>query len=384
MNHPGYTGQNRFLARYSLLLLLSLGLITACGGGGSSKPTLSIQGTTVTEGDTGNVEMLFTVTLSKDAKSTLTLNYTSVDGSAESAENDYTPVSGQLTIPEGSRTATVPVIINGDDDFEADETVGLNVSNPQGLSLKQSSYTGTGTITNDDDAEPEGYYTGTANVNGLTLTVTAMAYDDRILMFNTDENVLYDITLNSVTLTDYSATVQVYANGDLDGAGSLKDLSLSGTTDEATISGTFGSSTGFGEGSFTLTFDESNNVGATFDRIVVTGLERWAGDIYGVEVSQGVGRFFANSDETYSAVDQGSPWCQYSGNLVIPESSLNIYQLAHDVVEGNNCEYISENHTGFASIISINGVETLVYAFAGGEDAGGTRYSLFFIGEVIG
>jgi predicted cupin superfamily sugar epimerase len=90
-----------------------------------------------------------------------------------------------------------------------------------------------------------------------------------------------------------------------------------------------------------------------------------------------VGRFSAGNDETYAGTDQGTLSCLYSGTLVISSGDLNIFQLAHDVEELHSCQYISTNHTGFASVVSLNGVDTLVYAFANGT------YGFFAIMEKI-
>ena len=364
----------------AVLAVLMFGL-QGCGGGGggSNGPGLTISLPTALEGDAGNVELVFTVTLSEDAKSALTLDYATRDGSATVADDDYIAATGSIMIPEGSRTASVSVFANGDNDYEADETFDLVVSNAQGIQLDHSSYSGQGIIENDDDAEPKGYYTGTANVNSVTLDdLTGMMYDNRLLMFSPSANVLYDITFTSITVESFTATAQVYVNGDINDPGSLVNLDLSGTTDESSIMGNFTGGSGLGDGSFTLSFDSNNNVGATIDRIMVTtGTSRWGGDIYGVEVSQDVGRFVPANDASYIATDQGSPSCQYSGTLVIPSGELNIFQLAHDVEELHSCQYISASHTGFASVISLNGVDTLVYAFANGS------YSFFAIMEKI-
>jgi hypothetical protein len=94
-------------------------------------------------------------------------------------------------------------------------------------------------------------------------------------------------------------------------------------------------------------------------------------------VSQDVGRFIPAMDETYFAADQGAPSCQYGGTFILPSDELNIYQLTHDVSSITDCQFVSANHTGFASVLNINGVDTLVYAFANGT------YGFFAIMEKI-
>jgi hypothetical protein len=132
---------------FLLLATLILGGLSGCGGsGGSDDSGLSISFPSVMEGDSGNVEMVFTVTLDETAEAEVTLDYSTADGTATEADSDYTTVNDSLTIPKGSSTATVSVFANGDDDFELDESFSLVVSNIQGTTLGKSSYSGQGTI----------------------------------------------------------------------------------------------------------------------------------------------------------------------------------------------------------------------------------------------
>ncbi len=371
MIKPGIELPENGLTRLIIVLfsLLILTELSSCGGDSSTeaKPSLSINSPSVTEGDADTAELIFTITLSEDAASTLTVDYSTTAGSATESDGDFTAVNGQLVITAGSRTASVSVFANGDTVFEQNESFNLVISNPQGLALRENSITGIGTIDNDDDAEPKGYFSGTGTLNGQNLTdLTGLMYNNRLMMFSPSQNVLYDIAL-TITLDTYTATAGVYKNGDITDSGSLANVSLSGTTDENSISGSFSGSSGLGDGSFTLNFDQNNNIGATINRIVVTGTlaDRWAGDIYGVEVSPDVGRFNPSSNmNAYTGTDQGSPGCGYAGNLVIPDADVNIYQLAHDVVTIGGCLWESAGHTGFASVVVINNIDILVYAFA--------------------
>ena len=60
--------------------------------------------------DEGAGQMVFTVSLSEPAAQDVFVNYTTVDGTA-TAGADYGAVSGTLTIPAGSTTATITVPI---------------------------------------------------------------------------------------------------------------------------------------------------------------------------------------------------------------------------------------------------------------------------------
>src|SRR5262245_1337938 len=60
-------------------------------------PTLSINDVSVTEGNNGTVDAVFTVSLSAASSSTVTVNYSTADGTASVADNDYTSRSGTVT-----------------------------------------------------------------------------------------------------------------------------------------------------------------------------------------------------------------------------------------------------------------------------------------------
>ncbi len=58
--------------------------------------------------------------------------------------------SGTLTIPAGSTTGTVNVVVNGDVAYEPNETLSLTLTNPTGATIGDGA--AQGTITNDDKA----------------------------------------------------------------------------------------------------------------------------------------------------------------------------------------------------------------------------------------
>ncbi|HEV3485747.1 MAG TPA: Calx-beta domain-containing protein, partial [Vicinamibacterales bacterium] len=82
------------------------------------------------EGNDGNTVLSFTYDIPFPINSTITGNYTTVDGTATAADNDYVPTSGTFTIPAGStRSNTIQVVIVGDRRVEADETFSIVASN---------------------------------------------------------------------------------------------------------------------------------------------------------------------------------------------------------------------------------------------------------------
>jgi len=138
-----------------MMVLVSTSVVlSGCGGGSSgstpadSLPTLSIAAASVAEGSGGGATDLdFTVTLSAASSSDVMVDYATSDGTALSS-SDYTVADASLTITAGGTTGTITVIVNADTAFEADETLGITLSNPTGATLGTAS--ATGTIFNDD------------------------------------------------------------------------------------------------------------------------------------------------------------------------------------------------------------------------------------------
>ncbi len=96
---------------------------------------------------------VFTVSLDTASTQTVTVDYTTTNGTAISP-GDYTAASGTLTFNPGVMLLTVPVSVTGDAVNECDETFSLGLTNPTGLSCASVSIgtpSGTATI-NDDDA----------------------------------------------------------------------------------------------------------------------------------------------------------------------------------------------------------------------------------------
>jgi 5-hydroxyisourate hydrolase-like protein (transthyretin family) len=110
-------------------------------------PTLSVSDATVVEGDAGSTMATLTVSLSSASSQTVTVAYTTADDTA-TAGSDYLTTFGLLTIPAGSVSENVSIAVNGDHDYEPDETFFLNLSSPTNATLTDAQ--GVVTITNDD------------------------------------------------------------------------------------------------------------------------------------------------------------------------------------------------------------------------------------------
>jgi len=112
-------------------------------------PSLTIADTTISEGNTGTVNAVVTVTLVPVAAQVVTVQYATADGTAQ-AGTDYVAGSGTLTFNPGETTKTITVVINGDTVNEPDETILVNLSNATNATLGDSQ--GQITIKNDAPA----------------------------------------------------------------------------------------------------------------------------------------------------------------------------------------------------------------------------------------
>ncbi len=113
-------------------------------------PSLSVADVSLEEGNVGSVDAMFTIILSPASGKTVTVDYTTSDGTATSG-SDYSPVSGTLTFNPGETSQTVQVPVMGDVVDESDETFFLILSNPVNGLLANSQVQGT--IQDDDTAQ---------------------------------------------------------------------------------------------------------------------------------------------------------------------------------------------------------------------------------------
>ena len=111
----------------------------------SGMPTLSIAGTTVAEPTSGTGTASFPVTLSEASTSTVTVDYTTQDGTgstAATAPRDYEAASGTLTFSPGETSKTIPVTINHSE-FSGKRTFSVALANAQEAEIATGEATGT-------------------------------------------------------------------------------------------------------------------------------------------------------------------------------------------------------------------------------------------------
>src|SRR6185436_19455757 len=115
-----------------------------------AEPTISINDVSVSEGNAGTTSAGFTVSLSNASSQTITVDYTTADGSA-AAGSDYVTTSGTVTFTPGQVTQPISVTVNGDTTFEPNESFFVNLTGPTNATISDNQ--GTGGV-NNDDAEP--------------------------------------------------------------------------------------------------------------------------------------------------------------------------------------------------------------------------------------
>ena len=118
----------------------------------SVAPGISINDVTMTEGNSGTKNFVFTVTRSDNSRA-VSVRYKTTDNIATSP-SDYTaiPLTTINFASGGSLIQTVTVIVKGDTAVESDETFFVNLSNCVGCSITDNQ--GVGTIQNDDLPPP--------------------------------------------------------------------------------------------------------------------------------------------------------------------------------------------------------------------------------------
>jgi hypothetical protein len=148
----------------------------------ATTPQLRIGDVTLTEGNTGTVEAVFTVTRSGGLDQLVTVQYATADVGA-TAGIDYHAAAGTLTFAPGETSKTIAVLVNGDRIPEHDEVFFVNLSEPTNAVLARDR--GWGIIRDDepririsDVTKAEGRR-GTTTLFTFTVTLLA-AYDQPV------------------------------------------------------------------------------------------------------------------------------------------------------------------------------------------------------------
>jgi Ca2+-binding RTX toxin-like protein len=106
------------------------------------------------EGNSSTTDYIFTATLSRATTQNVTVNYSTKDGTATLANNDYIDNDNSITFTAGgSLTQTIIVQVKGDAIVESNETFTVTLDSSTNAEIDTTANQVTGTITNDDTAE---------------------------------------------------------------------------------------------------------------------------------------------------------------------------------------------------------------------------------------
>ncbi len=194
-------------------------------------PQVFIDDVSVTEGDAGNVNADFTVSLSVAAGVAVSVDFATADGAAN-AGNDYQAINGTATFAPGETTQPVTVVVLGDLVDEFDEGFVVDLSNPSGVTIADAQ--GQGTILDNDPlpgvtAEDFAAVEGDAGSTSFDITISLDAASEKTVMVDwatadgTATAAGGDYLPASGTLTIapgmVSGVVSVQVNGDPDDEG---------------------------------------------------------------------------------------------------------------------------------------------------------------------
>ncbi len=143
-----------------LTLLASITALSGCGGGGGgdnnvtavSGVQISIADAATDETDAGNTPLIFVVTMAEATAAVVTVDYATLAQSA-TAGSDYIAASGQISIAAGETSASIEIMVIGDQLDEADETFRVTLSSPSSNAILLDA-TATGTIRDNDSTPP--------------------------------------------------------------------------------------------------------------------------------------------------------------------------------------------------------------------------------------
>ncbi|HEX7880938.1 MAG TPA: Calx-beta domain-containing protein [Candidatus Eisenbacteria bacterium] len=217
-----------------------------------SVPTISIDDVSLNEGDAGATIFQFTATLSAISGKTASASYTTTEGTATLANNDFDASSGPLSFPPGTVSIPVMIQVNGDVTLESNETFTVDITPLTNVAAGDVS--GAGDILNDDDVP----FLEVDSVSHLETDAGAVVYRFTVSLSNaTDQpvSVQWNTADGSATTADndyvsnggtlnfppkvLTQTFDVFANGDVCGENDeVFDVVLSSPVNAAIGTGT--------------------------------------------------------------------------------------------------------------------------------------------------
>lgn len=176
-------------------------LVWLCAAAPAYGADVTVEGSTVTEGDVGTTTVDFTITLTSAEAGDVMIGYQTLPGLPADPEVDFTPQSGEVTFAAGETVKTVTVPVVGDTVDEPTEYILLEVTGAANVSGEALA-----TILDNDATISIGDVLAYEGSGSATFTVTVSSTDsgDIDMTFGTGNGTAFapsDYTLNGGTLT---------------------------------------------------------------------------------------------------------------------------------------------------------------------------------------
>jgi hypothetical protein len=196
------------------------------------------------------------------------------------------------------------------------------------------------------NADPTGYYdvTGTASVgdgSGGTLTITdleAVATKNRIMMRSAANKLLYDITIKSISVNDFTGDVVIYTDNQNPVSATVTGTITSGSTITGTLTGT-----GVGMGDFTLNYTDKN---VQLSNTTMQWQYPIGGSISDYNMLTDGSGNVVNLGGALSGYFRG---CRMSGSYTLVAGS-NVYEITVTITNCLNDTSFEGDYTGLASV----------------------------------
>ena len=201
---------------------------------------ISIDDVTQNEGNSGNTAYSFTISIDNPSISDVTVTYATANGTATTADNDYTSITGLATISAGDTSTTIDIQAIGDLQVEADETFVVNLSNPTGATINDAQ--GTATITNDDLAgfsvTPTTFTLDEGNTGIFSIVLTAQPLNDVLIDISSADTGAVSPSTTGLTFTNANwdspqiITIKAEEDADLNNENVILSASINTSSDD--------------------------------------------------------------------------------------------------------------------------------------------------------
>ena len=175
-------------------------------------PSIFINDVPLVEGDEGNTDVTFTISIAQASNQTITVDYSTIDGTAIAGE-DYIATNGSLEFVPGETEKTITVEVIGDTEVEETEIFTVNLSNATNAVTIDGQ--GNAVLENDDLSLIEFY--GFRNITFETDTHIFVGEEEKdAILANSDfnqtfslDNVTKDGAINSAFVASVTSGVDL-------------------------------------------------------------------------------------------------------------------------------------------------------------------------------